>query len=173
MGPRITGVLPPTFVEGDPDYLMAVAKRGNGFLSAPCGVILMRTAGTPTGPVLYWNGTNFDPSRVAARPVFTTASCGRAPGVIKVGSTYRMVIAESDLPRQGDTFLVAEADRPQGPWVVRGEGRVSGGGYFACFHIDAGEDGGTLACSGVGATDALTRIGYTLDQSRSRPGSRR
>ena len=162
-GARITGVLPPTFVEGDPDYLMAVAKGGDSFLSAPCDVILMRTAGGATGPVQYWDGNSFSSWRAAARPVFTTASCGRAPGVIKVGSRYRMVIAESDLPRQGDTFLVAEADRPQGPWVVRGEGQVPGGGYFACFHIDAGANGGTLACSGVGVTDALTRIGYTLD----------
>ena len=44
-----------------------------------------------------------------------------------------------------------------------GEGQVPGGGYFACFPIDAGAKGGTLACSGVGVTDALNRIGYTLD----------
>jgi hypothetical protein len=163
MGPRITGVLPPTFIEGDPDLMMAVAKRGNSFRSAPCNVILMRTAGGPTSPVQYWDGTSFGPSRAAARPVFTAASCGRAPGVTKVGSTYRLVIAESDLPRQGNTFVVAEAARAQGPWTVRGRGPIPGGGYFACFHIDASAKGGTLACSGVGATDALNRISYTLD----------
>jgi hypothetical protein len=162
-GPRITGVLPPTFIEGDPDLMMAVAKRGNSFRSAPCNVILMRTVGGATGPVQYWNGSSFSPSRAAAKPVFTASSCGRAPGVIKVGSAYRMVIAESDLPRQGNTLVVAEAARPQGPWTVRGKGRVPGGGYFACFHIDASARGGTLACSGVGGTDALNRIRYTLD----------
>jgi hypothetical protein len=163
MGPRITGVLPPTFIEGDPDFMMAVSKRADSFRSAPCNVILMRTVGAATGPVQYWDGSSFSPSRAAAKPVFTAASCGRAPGVIKVGSTYRMVIAESDLPRQGNTFVVAEAARPQGPWTVRGRGPIPGGGYFACFHIEASATGGTLACSGVGGTDALNRIGYTLD----------
>jgi hypothetical protein len=163
MGSKIFGVLPPTFIEGDPDYLMAVAKRGNSFRSAPCDVILMRTAGGPTAPVQYWDGNSFGLSRAAARPVFTMASCGRAPGVIRVGSTYRMVIAESDLPRQGNTFVVAEAPAPQGPWAVRGRGTIPAGGYFACFHIDASARGGTLACSGVGVTDALNRISYTLD----------
>src|SRR4051812_17036197 len=163
MGPKITGVLPPTFIEGDPDFMMAVSKRADSFRSAPCNVILMRTVGAATGPVQYWDGSSFSPSRAAAKPVFTAASCGRAPGVIKVGSTYRMVIAESDLPRQGNTFVVAEAARPQGPWTVRGRGPIPGGGYFACFHIEASASGGTLACSGVGGTDALNKIGYTLD----------
>jgi len=163
MGPKITGVLPPTFVEGAPDLMMAVSKRGNSFRSAPWYVILMRTAGGATGPVRYWNGRGFGASRAAAEPVFRAASCGRAPGVIKVGPKYRMVIAESDLPRHGDRFIVAEAARPQGPWAVRGRGPIPGGGYFACFHIDASAKGGTLACSGVGGTDALNKIGYTLD----------
>src|SRR4051795_9104186 len=123
MGPKIIGVLPPTFIEGAPDFMMAVSKRGNSFRSAPCNVILIQTVGSATGSVRYWDGSGFSSSRAAARPVFTTASCGRAPGVIKVGSTYRLVIAESDLPRQGSPFLVAEADQPQGPWVVRGKVR--------------------------------------------------
>src|SRR4051794_31824985 len=163
MGPKITGVLPPTFIEGAPDFMMAVSKRGNSFRSAPCNVILMQTVGSATGSVRYWDGSGFSSSRAAAKPVFTTASCGRAPGVIKVGSIYRMVIAESDLPRQGNTFVVAEAARPQGPWTVRGRGPIPGGGYFACFHNDASATGSTLACSGVGGTDALNKIGYTLN----------
>ena len=40
---------------------------------------------------------------------------------------------------------------------------LPGGDYFACFHINASAKGGTLACSGVGGTDALNKIGYTLD----------
>ena len=163
MGPKITGVLPPTFIEGDPDFMMAVSKRGNSFRSAPCNVILMQAVGGATGAVRYWDGSGFGSSRAAAKPVFTAASCGRAPGVIKVGSIYRMVIANSDIPRQGNTFTVAEAARPQGPWTTRGEGQIPGGGYFACFHIKADAKGGTLACSGTGRTDALNIIGYTLD----------
>lgn len=67
-------------------------------------------------------------ARAAAKPVFTAPSCGRAPGVIKTGSTYRMVLAESDLPRQGSRFVVAEAAKPQGPCTVRGKGQLPGGG---------------------------------------------
>src|SRR4051812_41885548 len=63
MGPEITGVLPPTFVEGAPDLMMAVAKRGDSFRSAPCDVILMRTVGRATGPVQYWDGSGFGASR--------------------------------------------------------------------------------------------------------------
>ena len=122
-GARITGVLPPTFVEGDPDYLMAVAKGGDSFLSAPCDVILMRTAGGATGPVQYWDGNSFSSWRAAARPVFTTASCGRAPGVIKVGPTYRMVIAESDLPARATRSW---SPRRTGRKVRGGAGRGSG-----------------------------------------------
>jgi hypothetical protein len=44
MGPRITGVLPPTFIEGASDFMMAVSKRGHSFRSAPCNVILIPTA---------------------------------------------------------------------------------------------------------------------------------
>jgi hypothetical protein len=142
---------------------MAVVRRGNNFLSAPCAIILMRMEGGATGPVRYWNGSGFSSSRAAAKPVFTAPSCGRAPGVIKTGSIYRMVLAESDLPHQGSTFVVAEAAKPQGPWTMRGRGQLPGGGYFACFHIDASARGGTLACSGVGTTDALNRIGYVIE----------
>src|SRR3954453_7658795 len=84
-GARITGVLPPTFVEGDPDYLMAVAKGGDSFPSAPCDVILMRTAGGATGPVQYWDGNSFSSWRAAAKTAFTTASCGPGAGVFKEG----------------------------------------------------------------------------------------
>jgi hypothetical protein len=163
MGPRITGVLPPTFIEGDPDFLMAVSKRGNSLNASPCDVILMQTAGGATGPVRYWDGSGFGPSRAAAEPVFTTASCGRAPGVIKVGSTYRLVIAKGDRSGGGDALIVAEAARPQGPWTVRGEGQAPGGRYFACFHVEASAKGGTLACSGTGGSDALNKVGYTLN----------
>ena len=163
MGPKITSVLPPTFIEGDPNFLMAVSKRGNSFNSSPCNVILMQTTGGATGSVRYWDGGGFSPSRAAAKPVFTTASCGRAPGVIKVGSTYRLVIAKSDHSGRGNALIVAEAARPQGPWTVRGEGRVPGGSYFACFHITASAKGGTLACSGTGGSDALNKVGYTLN----------
>ena len=66
MGPRITGVLPPTFIEGDADLMMAVAKRGNSFRSAPCNVILMRTAGGP--PVRSSTGTGTASARHGRQP---------------------------------------------------------------------------------------------------------
>ena len=94
----------------------------------------------------------------AAKSDWMEWQAGYACGAVLMPRTYvQQVVGEYK------EAWVAEADRPQGPWVVRGEAQVPGGGYFACFHIDAGANGGTLACSGVGVTDALTRIGYTLD----------